>query len=255
LTKRYLQSLAAATRKLTELAEKHQQQIFENAQLNYQIRQAEAQRVEELAGFAHELKKPLTVIRSLLYRCSKKASQELILQTAEEIDNEITRAVRMLDNILTLARLELIETSKFESVSLSEIAQAAFDQQQTNFPQHTWKASITPNLRLVANAEAIFAICENLLENAGKHSSATSKIILTVKKNPKFATLVVKDTGVGIPKSIQKNITQPFFHRSAASGFGLGLAVVTRAVSKLGGELRFTSKPKQGSTFTVKLPR
>lgn len=255
MPKRYLQSLAAITEKLTALAEKHQKEVFANAQLNYELRQLETQRVEELASFAHELKKPLTVIRGLLSRCHAKTSRKMIIQTGEEIDLEITRAARMLDNILTLARLELVESKKFESVSLSQIAQTAFSQQRNAFPQHEWIADIAHSLRINANAEAIFAICENLLENAGKHSPTPSRIILTVKKTPKAATIVVKDTGPGIPKPIQKMIFEPFFHRSAASGFGLGLTVITRAVEKLGGELRFKSKPKQGTVFTVKIPR
>jgi signal transduction histidine kinase len=79
---------------------------------------------------------------------------------------------------------------------------------------------------------------------------------LTVKasKTENSTIITVQDTGVGIPEEAKEKMFTPLF-TTKSKGQGLGLAVVKRLVSALGGKIGFASKENDGTTFTVELPQ
>ena len=115
-----LAALAKITERLAELAENHRELLLENAELNHFLRETEAQKAEELARFAHEMKKPLAVIRGLISRGDAKSSSKTTEPTGKEIDAEISRAAKLLDGMIALAQLEM-RPKENEKFSLSKI--------------------------------------------------------------------------------------------------------------------------------------
>jgi len=66
--------------------------------------------------------------------------------------------------------------------------------------------------------------------------------------------LVVEDNGKGIPDDVREHIFDPFFTTKTQGGTGLGLAISKRIVEEVGGRIEVSSRPGEGTTFTVRLP-
>ncbi len=102
--------------------------------------------------------------------------------------------------------------------------------------------------------EALF----NLLDNAVKYTPAGGTIHVAVKEYPMFAAIEVSDSGPGIPEEEQASIFQRFYRGAAHSqedGVGIGLYLVRRIAQGQGGYVKVSSKPGEGSTFSLYLPR
>ena len=100
-------------------------------------------------------------------------------------------------------------------------------------------------------------ICFNLLSNAIKYSNEDGTIKFIYRKEGDNLILIVKDEGIGIPKSEQHNLFLRFFRAKNASGIqgtGLGLYIVKKYVDEMNGSITFTSEIKKGSTFQIQLP-
>ena len=102
---------------------------------------------------------------------------------------------------------------------------------------------------------------QNLLDNAVKYSSPDQPVTVSVRREEvdgvAWATLRVRDSGIGIPSADLQHIFE-LYHRGgnvgSVSGEGLGLASVRRLVEQHGGRVEVASEPGVGSIFTVRLP-
>jgi len=108
-----------------------------------------------------------------------------------------------------------------------------------------------PKVPLDANYLA--DVVTNLIQNAVEAVGAGGQVWVETRPYEGGAALVVRDTGPGIPPDQQKRIFEPFF-TTKKHGNGLGLAICRQIVRSHGGEIRFTSEPGRGTTFTVTLP-
>ena len=100
-------------------------------------------------------------------------------------------------------------------------------------------------------------ILTNLINNAIKYSPEHSTIDIEAFAEENLLTLKVKDEGIGIPEKEQKYIFKRYFRAENAllnQGTGIGLNIIQSHLENLGGNIIFTSKENEGSTFTVTLP-
>jgi signal transduction histidine kinase len=119
---------------------------------------------------------------------------------------------------------------------------------------------VSPDLPSVhADADALVTVLLNLLDNACKYAGAGKHIALCVYRKDGNVAFAVEDNGIGITPREQKRIFRRFYQvdrRLArdSGGCGLGLSIVEFIVRAHGGAVNVTSKPGEGSTFTVLLP-
>ena len=111
-----------------------------------------------------------------------------------------------------------------------------------------------PAMLIRANRSALHQILLNLCTNAFRHTPAGGTVTLSTERLPHAVAVVVEDTGCGMPAL---PLTQLFHDRFSGSGSssGLGLAVCGRLMRQHGGEIRVTSRPGRGSTFTLEFPQ
>jgi len=239
--------------KLKNLIERQHELTLGSTAIEHLIRKNEIGRAKETACFLHEIKKPLAVIRGLIYRCNAQTSPELITETGKEIDVEISRAVKLLDDMTMITHLE-VKPKDTQKISFSKICESAFAQQQANFPSHRFCKKIEKKVEIRSSAEEALMIAKNLLENAGKHTPANSKINFSLKKSSSEIILKVEDNGKGFSKTDQKHIFTPFYKSGKNAGNGLGLTMAKYAVERLRGTIEIYSKKGVGSKFIVKIP-
>ena len=130
------------------------------------------------------------------------------------------------------------------------------------FEARSLEASVAPGARGVAFADrrAVEQILTNLLDNACKYTEPGGRIEVRVSEDGGQVRLEVEDTGVGIPPEDLPRIFERFYRVDKArsrdlGGTGLGLAIVKHLAQAQGGEVSVRSKPHEGTTFTVVLPR
>jgi signal transduction histidine kinase len=218
-----------------------------------------------IATVSHELKTPLASMRvlveTLLEGNVKDEAQvtRYLQMTAKE--NE--RLSRMIDNFLTFSRMERNKVAfTLTDTPADAIARDAIESVQTKFATHHCQLTveITPDLpEIQADHDAIVTVLVNLLDNACKYTTEHKQVSLKVSSEGKFVCFAVADNGIGLARRHLRRIFDRFYQVDSslarkAEGCGLGLSIVKFIIDAHKGTVAVSSKPGQGSTFTVQLP-
>jgi PAS domain S-box-containing protein len=213
---------------------------------------------------AHDLRNPLAVIQStatLIRRYGDRLSGEKLEERYDNIEASIKVMVDLLDDILTLGKVESGKLS-FEPAPLDVIAfcenmviemkQVTAASQVINF------SSEGENGTAWLDAKLLRHVLGNLLSNAIKYSPQDRPITFAVRCTQDRIIFRVQDQGIGIPEADQQRLFETF-HRAINArqfpGTGLGLAIVKQSVELHGGTITFESEEGRGTTFTVSIPQ
>jgi PAS domain S-box-containing protein len=213
-----------------------------------------------LAGVAHELNNPLSVVVGHAQLLKETAGDPRIVERATKIGNAADRCSRIVKSFLAMARQRPPER---RAVDLRDIVQATLD--VTGYSLRT--ANIETRLELDPDVPPVWGdsdqlnqVVTNLIVNAQQAMMEVSTPrILTVRDEFDPAkgevTLTLADSGPGIPEEIQSRIFEPFFTtKDIGEGTGVGLAVSHRIIEAHDGRIRVDSTPGRGAVFTVTLP-
>jgi two-component system phosphate regulon sensor histidine kinase PhoR len=219
-----------------------------------------------LASVSHELKTPLTAIRAFgdLLRSRRVRDQDRVQHYGELIAVESRRLTGLLDNILEMARAGSAgRRYRLAPADLVPTIRGAVDLVREAAVVHgatiELKLPGVPVWACIAEG-AIHQALLNLLSNAVKYGGAgNARIEVSLKVEDAAAVVRVRDHGPGISVAEQRRIFEPFYRGDAsavgaASGTGLGLAVVREIARGHGGDVAVDSAPGQGATFTLRLP-
>ena len=230
-----------------------------------EIRRLEAMRRDFVSGVSHELKTPLTVIQActdtlLDGALSDPTAAERFLK---QINEQSERLLQLIIGMLQLARVESgQQLLHFEPVDVFAVAQDALRGLQTIADTKSVSLVLTgaKEMTVVADDQAVQTILCNLVDNALKHTDAGGMVTVELKADELAATLIVLDTGTGIPEEVLGRIFERFYRvdrdRSRErGGTGLGLAIVKHLCQSLGATISVTSTLGQGSEFRVQFPR
>ncbi len=229
-------------------------------QMAQELSGVETLQTDFIANVSHELKTPLSVMQnySTLLQQPELSGEERI-QYAKSISDASRRLAGLITNILKLNKLENQQIypamQNFDlSAQLIECL-LAFENvwEKKNIDIDT---DIGEDVKINADPELLSLVWNNLLSNAFKFTEpgGTVGVSLTVENG--YAVIAVSDTGCGISPEVGKRIFDKFYQGDtshATQGNGLGLALVRRVVSILGGDIAVSSEVGKGSTFTVKL--
>src|SRR5690606_28072984 len=110
------------------------------------------------------------------------------------------------------------------------------------------------------DADRMRMVLENIIDNASKYTPEKGSILVTIKGTKDKVKVIVKDTGVGIPKEDQGRLFEKFYRiqnkiTQNVTGSGLGLYWANKIVVLHGGEIKVQSTPGKGSTFSLILPK
>jgi signal transduction histidine kinase len=231
-------------------------------EMTQELKQVEQLRQQFISNVSHEIQSPLTSIRgfaSMLQR--EDLTREEQRRYLSIIENETVRLSKLSDNLMKLTTLES-EQAEWD------IAPFRLDTQLTDIvlscePQWTAK-DLEIELELAettihGNIELLGQVWLNLLHNAIKFTPSNGTIGIRLTKAEESITVLVSDTGIGIPPEDQRRIFERFFkgdkqRTRTTEGSGLGLSIVKRIVELHQGTVRVRSAPGEGTTFEVELP-
>ncbi len=213
-----------------------------------------------LAGVAHELNNPLSVVLGRAALLEYKLAGTPHAAQAKKVAEAADRSARIVKNFLALARQRPTERQK---VSLNEVARQAVEllAYQLRVDDVEVRFELAPDLpALWADPNQLHQVVVNLVSNAHhaiRQTPQPRQIIITTRHDAarQQASLVVADTGPGVPPAVQPRIFEPFFTTKApGQGTGLGLSLCQGIVEGHGGAIRVESRPGLGAVFRVELP-
>lgn len=239
---------------------------IKNSRLYEEIQAISKAKSEFISVVTHELRLPMTAIRGyndLLLGGLTGPLNDQQLQFMQVIKRNLDR---MQDLISDLSDINRIESGrmKFEL--------QAFDIRATIHDVHeslreviaskrqTLAIEIDENVSdIYADPKRIGQVLTNLVSNAHKYTPDDGHITIQVKEIPGFVDLAVSDNGIGISAENQEKLFTQFFRAEdkavrEQAGWGLGLSIVKKMVEAQGGEIRFKSELKHGSTFAFTVP-
>jgi len=225
----------------------------------------ERMRADFVANASHELRTPLASLIGFIETLRGPASDDPPAQRRflGIMASEAARMQRLIDDLLSLSRIELVEhqppTGAVDLAVLLPRITAGFEPRLAE--RHIQLSlRLAPNLpQVVADADQITQVVQNLLDNAVKYGREKGTIRLTAEAHGAGASFAVTDDGPGIPRQHLPRLTERFYRvdkgRSRAiGGTGLGLAIVKHIVNRHRGQLTIESAEGNGSTFRVWLP-
>ncbi len=226
------------------------------------LHKLEVMRSEFVANVTHELKTPLTSIRGYIELLkSGERDAETARSFYEIIEIEAERLQKLTDDLLQLSDIE--NGGNDTEVPLTPLADVVERVVNTLRPEAEQKqveldVTVEPGLKVRAHTRRLYQLVKNLMENAVKYNRAGGNVRLTAGVEMGVAVIRVQDTGIGIPPEHLDRIFERFYRvdkgRSRElGGTGLGLSIVKHIVSLYGGDIRVTSQPGEGTTFTVRL--
>jgi len=209
-----------------------------------------------VADASHELRTPLTVIRGNLDLLKRKLGESDRRESLRALELETIRMVKIVNDLLLLAEVDASQLVKREPVKLKEIIAEELARARLLAGDRQIKLEREEDLVVVANTQQIKRLVGNLLDNAIKYTAEDGRITLSLSSEDGWARLEVRDTGVGIAPQDLPYVFDRFYRsdktRSRSNGgTGLGLAMVKEIAERHGGKVAVTSKPGEGSTFSV----
>jgi len=224
------------------------------------IRESLRRQREFAADASHELRTPLAVIRASVehLRRHPRRPVEAVGTALEDIDAEVGRLTRMVDDLLLLARADsgAIEL-EHQPLDLADVAAEALPP----FTQLAGERQVSLVLDplpapTMGDAVRLGQVVAILVDNALRHSSPEGHVTVRTRAEPKSASLVVEDDGPGVRSEDAGHIFERFWRAPGApeGGTGLGLAIARWVVERHGGSITVDDAAPRGARFTVRLP-
>jgi two-component system sensor histidine kinase VicK len=212
-----------------------------------------------VSNAAHELRNPLAGISGAIevLRDGAKDDPEARDHFLTRLAEDSERMSRLIQSLLTLARIESLGPSEVEVVDVGLAVEdvVAAVQLPRAIKLHV---DVEPDLTAEGDPTMLRQVLIGLLGNAYKNTPPPGAVTVRGRRDGETeVVLEVIDTGTGIPSAEIERVFERFYRRSEArkqEGFGLGLAIARRMVSVMGGRIGATSVEGEGSTFWVRLP-
>lgn len=218
-----------------------------------QLAKIEQDRAVMLAGISHDLRTPLARLRLETEMSVADA------EAREHMASDIDQLDAIIDKFLDYARPDHAE---LKQVNLREVIEACVYAVQDHGDMRI-NTDVPKSLYVLADEVELARVVSNLLENARRYGKTPETGIAVVdiaaKQRNEWVLLKVRDHGMGVAPEALPNLVKPFFRgdaaRTAATGAGLGLAIVDKTVQRMGGIFALANTTSGGLAAHIKLQR
>lgn len=239
--------------------------VIAAAQIIYDITQQKQmeQLKDEFIGIAsHELKTPLTSIKGytqILERIIQDMGNEKATQYLARTNRYIDRLSSLIGDLLDVSRIQAGKLEfNYEEYDFDRMLKESIESFQPFTEKYKIIKKGSTKKKVHGDRSRTEQVITNLLSNAIKYSPDSDKVVVSVRNGGDWITVAVRDFGIGIPKSKQKNLFKRFYRvediSQKFSGLGIGLYISSEIINRQGGKIWVESDEGQGSTFYFNLP-
>jgi signal transduction histidine kinase len=222
------------------------------------IRKASEFRRQFVQDLSHELRSPLTVMRTTVEALEGGINPEL----AEMLVRQVDRIDRLATELSELASIEAGHVElDLESVRVAEVVAEAVDdfRPEAEPAGVTVEIDVADELQCWCDRRGLYRVLSNLIDNAIKYNREGGRVRIVGAPADDRVSLQIADTGEGIPAGELQAVFQRFYRIDRArtpgeGGLGLGLAIVKHMVQHMGGALALDSREGVGTTVTLSFP-
>jgi two-component system sensor histidine kinase VicK len=226
-------------------------------------KQSEQRKNDFISMVSHELKTPLTSMKSyvqVLQAKAKKAGDELASSMLDKANKQVSRMTTLINGFLNVSRLEsaqiYIEPKRFD---LAELIKETEEDTMAHISSHHIIFAPVKKTPIYADRDKIAQVIQNLISNAVKYSPQGSKINIACITRRDKAMVSVTDEGMGIsPADLPKLFERYYRAKNAGiqhiAGFGIGLYLCCEIIKRHRGDIWAESEIGKGSTFYFTLP-
>jgi signal transduction histidine kinase len=229
--------------------------LYDDQRQNLRLRE------DFMQAAAHELKTPISTIRSSVHLLLTDVKDAQDRRTLEIVRRQAKRMTLLVEDLLTVARLgTTLPDLRKVRVDLERMCDEATRRAGELAEKHTVTFRAEGKLEVEADAELIGVVLMRLLENAFGATPEGGPIEVDARREGRDAVVTVSDRGVGIPPERQAHIFEPFYEGvpSGRPGYAgvvsLRLHLCRRILDAHGGRIWITSTPLEGSSFSFSLP-
>ena len=228
--------------------------------LSNELKEQENLRKQLTEDIAHELRTPLTSIRghldTIIAGIWQPTNERLI-----SINEEVIRITNLVDKLRKLAKFDKEKNNlNKEIVDLKKyIKSIAYNYEGKALEKNIIIKYKLEDIKALIDKEKFAQVIINILANAIKYNNGNNEIYISSFKKDNNIVISIKDYGVGIAKSEQKNIFERFYRVDKSrganeKGMGVGLTIAKSIVNAHGGEIKVYSEINKGSEFIITLP-
>ena len=207
------------------------------------------------AGLAHEIRNPLSAIKTFVQLLPRKLSNPAFFDKFQTtVPRELNRINDLIESLLELARPPKLE---FRMISVSD----CLSQVEDLYRDKLEAANITLEIRekdsvpeLWADREHLVRALSNIVVNGSEAMPHGGELTVTAEELAGGVLLRFTDTGVGMDEATKDKIFNPFF-TTKDTGTGLGLAMTHKIIQEHGGDIKVDSLVGKGTTFSLRFPR
>ena len=216
-----------------------------------------------VADASHELRTPLTAIRGFaeLHRQGAITGEEKTKELVGRIESESKRMSSLVEDLLTLARLDQARPIAHEAVDVKKLIEEAAQAVRASAPY----ANITLDLPdeesfIIGDSLKVYQAILNLAANAATHTPEGTPITISLIAHEENVQTKVRDLGPGLTPEQQSKVFERFYRvdqsrtRTGAEGSGLGLSIVQAIMEAHQGAVEIESELGRGTTFTLTFP-
>ena len=229
------------------------------------VRRSEQLRADFIANASHELRTPLAAVSGFIdtLRGHAREDEAARAQFLDIMSVEAARMSRLIDDLLSLSRIEMNEHVKPEGrIPLESVVRQAIAALRPLAAQDgiVMAMEVQPGVAaVIGEQDELVQLFQNLIHNAIKYGREQGVVQVTVGQSDGQVFAAIRDNGEGIAAGAIPRLTERFYRvdikRSRErGGTGLGLAIVKHIINRHQGRLAIESRPGEGSTFTVFLP-
>jgi two-component system, OmpR family, sensor kinase len=214
-----------------------------------------------IADASHELRTPLASIRGYaeLFRMGAARDPADVEKAMGRIEDEAARMGVLVEDLLTLARLDEVPDTPHAQLDLAALVRDAVDDGRASAPDRAIGIEVEGPAPVLGDRDQLRQVLGNLLRNAFVHTPPGTPIEVSLAHVDGEVRLEVRDHGPGLPTSDAEALFERFWRSEGGrergrGGAGLGLAIVAAIVDAHDGEVRAGNAPGGGASFVVTLP-
>lgn len=214
-----------------------------------------------LQDVSHELRSPLTRLNMSI--ALARQQPERLESSLTRIEQEAERLDQLVDEVLTLAKLEsglaIANDEYLDLLALLAMLVEASSFEVAHTHRHIkWQSSLMLEVLIIqGNGELLYRALENIVRNAIHHTPPHTEVSICLGIDNQQLSIVIEDEGTGIPEAELDKIFEPFQRGSQSthkSGYGLGLAIAQRAINFHHGQIVASNKATGGLRIQILLP-
>jgi two-component system OmpR family sensor kinase len=218
-----------------------------------------------VADASHELRTPLTSIHGYAQVLEEWALRDPQIgpESVAAIKRESERMKELVENLLELARGDEGMKLHLKDDNLTEVVEEAAESARAAWNGKVHIERPTPKqgvqrVRALFDRDRLRQALSILLDNAVKYTSDGGRVTIRIVEEDGSVGVEVSDTGIGIPEDQIPHVFERFYRAEEArstEGLGLGLSIARQIAEDHGGSIEVRSKPREGSTFILRIPR